>query len=87
MAATPSRRSMADLIDQAIAAAAEPQTVQLIEVKVQISSTGRPVIMAVPVDLTDAEIIELGAFVLVGLRLHIARQLGPASRIIVPGRA
>lgn len=77
---------MSDPIDQAIAAAAAPATVQLVEVKVQISSTGRPVIMAVPVDLDDGEIIELAAFVLVGLRPHIARTTSPASRLIVPGR-
>lgn len=73
---------MNDPIDQAIAAA-DAKMPELIQVPVRISSTGRPVILAVPEDLTDVEVIELGSFILVGLRRHIAASKQQASGIIV----
>jgi hypothetical protein len=74
-----------DQLDQAIAAVPE-KVATLTEVRVQISSTGRPVVLLVPDDLSDVEIIELTSFVLIGLRQHLASQASPASRLFVPGR-
>lgn len=76
---------MSDPIDKAIAAA-EAKMPELIQVPVRISSTGRPVILAVPEDLTDVEIIELGGFILMGLRRHIAASQQQAASSLVIAR-
>ena len=72
-----------DPIDQAIAAAERP-VLQLVEVRVQIASSGRPVILQVPADLHDMEVIELAAFVLLHMRGSIDDMRRSSSRLIVP---
>jgi hypothetical protein len=44
-----------DRIDDAIAAV-EP--IAMTQLQINLSSTGRPVMLAVPIDLTDSELIE-----------------------------
>lgn len=69
---------MTDAIDRAIEATVEEeQTVTMCEVPIRISSTGRPVVIHVPVDLTDAELLELTAFLVGGMRPWIAGRIGP----------
>lgn len=84
---------MSDTLDRAIAAALgeavapepDPRVVTLAEVPVTISSTGRPAILSVPVDLTDDELHELTAFMLLGLPARLEQARGSArSRLILP---
>lgn len=63
-----------DPIDRAIASVGD--TVTMCEVPVQIASSGRPVVLHVPVDLSDHEILELGAFVLMTMRPWIQERMG-----------
>lgn len=72
---------MNDRIDDAIAATSAT-TVEMAQVPVQIASTGRPAMMVVPTDLSDAEIIELAAFVLLGLRPFIQANAGRSTGIL-----
>lgn len=70
----------ADPIDQAIAKTEQTErTVTMAEVPVQISSTGRPVVLHVPVDLSDSEIVELAGFVLLQMRPWINARIDPAT--------
>lgn len=71
----------ADPIDQAIASVEGERTVTMCEVPVTISSTGRPVILHVPVDMDDREVLELGAFILLSMRPWIQQRMG-----VQPGR-
>lgn len=69
-----------DAMEQAIAKTERTdRTVTMCEVPVSIASTGRPVVLHVPVDLTDSEIIELTAFVLLHMRPWINSQIDPAT--------
>lgn len=80
----PSPEQIVDAIAQGIEAA-ERRSVTMIDTQIAIASTGRPVLMSTPVDLSDVEIIELASFVLLYLRPDIVRRLGLApGRIIVP---
>jgi hypothetical protein len=75
-----------DPVDAAIAASQQPGQVQLQQVgPVVIGSTGRPVVMAVPPDLTDDELLEFASWLLNpgGLRAQLRR---PTSRIVLPGQ-
>jgi hypothetical protein len=72
-----------DPIDDAIKATDPAPEPTLIQVPIVIASTGRPVVVLVPPDLSDAETIELAAYLLTGLRPHIAASLGPPSPLIV----
>lgn len=74
---------MTDPIDKAIASSEAPQGMSMAEVPVLINSTGRPAIIGVPEDITDAEVMELTAWMLRSLRGHIQANLTPASRIQV----
>lgn len=77
---------MTDLVEKAIAATAEQeQTVTMADVPVTLTSTGRPAIVSVPVDLTDVELHELVAFALLGLPHRLAQARGDVrSRLILP---
>lgn len=74
-----------DAVDQ------RERQVTMCEVPVTIASTGRPVVLHVPVDLADAEVLELAAFVILGLRPWIQARLdpalapSPAGRLWTPG--
>lgn len=71
-----------DQIAEAIAKVEGERTVTMCEVPVTIASTGRPVVLHVPVDLDDRELLELGAFILVSMRPWIQQALGGVQ----PGR-
>jgi len=75
----------ADPIDAAIAKA---ETVQMLPISVTIASTGRPFQVAVPLDMTDAELVEAAGWMLTQLANHLRteRAKTPAGRILVPGR-
>lgn len=76
-----------DPVDAAIAATTQPEPVQLQQVgPITIASTGRPAVIAVPTDLTDAELLELTSWLLnpTGLRAQLRR---PLTRIVLPGQA
>lgn len=79
---------MTDQIDGAIAAT-ETRTVEMIEIPVTIASTGRPFKVAVPVDMTDAELVEATGWILTQLAAHLrtTRAKSPIGRILIPGRA
>lgn len=52
-----------DPIDAALAAAEAPTQVAMVERMVTISSTGRPVVVAYPQDVTDGELLEFVGWV------------------------
>lgn len=60
-----------------------PEPLAMCEVPIMIGSTGRPAIMGVPEDITQDEVDELAAWMLMNLRKHIAKSRQPASRIEV----
>jgi hypothetical protein len=76
---------MNDQIDQAIRSIAPPPpaeaTLRMVEVPVQITSTGRPVILVLPADLTPAEIMDLTGWMLTGLLTHLDDQAQPRLAI------
>lgn len=71
-----------DPVDEAIAKVDGERTVTMCEIPVQIASTGRPVVLHVPVDMDDHELLELGAFILVSMRPWIQERMGG----VAPGR-
>lgn len=86
-------RAVPDPIDAAIAAAAEPAPIEMQQVNVVITSTGRPAAVVIPIDITDAELGELAGWMLTavmnakraeraaaaaGPQLEIARSIPPA---------
>lgn len=75
-----------DAIDAAISAADEPAPVVMTQLQVTISSTGRPAVVAIPEDATDAEIAEFAGWILTSVLMAFRqkRAAAPASRIIVP---
>lgn len=77
---------VADPIDAAIAAAAEPEPVRMAQLQVTISSTGRPAMVAIPEDATDGELAELAGWMLTQVltAFRQKRASAPATRIIVP---
>lgn len=72
-----------DKVDEAIAAAAQPTPPQMAQIPLIIESTGRPAIIAVPLDVTDLEVMELCSWMLKTLRPHIAENLRPAAGLII----
>lgn len=77
---------MADQIDQAIAAAAEPDPIRMIAIPVQLSSSGRPAQINIPEDATDGELADLAGWLLTQVRAHVAENRGPRSRLVIPNR-
>lgn len=73
---------MADPIDEAIAKVEGERTVTMCEIPVTIASTQRPVVLHVPVDLDDREILELAGFVILHMRPYIQERMGG----VMPGR-
>lgn len=71
-----------DPIDQAIASvAADERTVEMVDVPVVIACSGRPVVVSLPVDCSDQEIIELAAWLLLRVRGAIAAAgVGPNAQ-------
>lgn len=71
-----------DAIGKAIEANGKPPAVDMIQIPVTISSSGRPAMVALPADVTDVELLEiigwLGSVVAPQLR---ARR--PASRLVI----
>jgi hypothetical protein len=80
-----------DKVGPAIAAVEQAeQTVTMQQLPpITISSTGRPVLLSIPVDITDSEIAELCGWMLTGLMAakRAERANTPASRILVPAGA
>lgn len=74
----------ADAIDQAIAST-EERTIRMGQVPVTLASSGRPVILHVPVDMDDVEIIELAAFLLIHMRPWIAKMQDGSAGLWTPG--
>lgn len=75
---------LADPVEAAIAAADAP-TVQLRQVQVTITCSGRPAVVAVPADASDSELLELAGWMLTQLRGAL-RADEAKTRIIMPGR-
>lgn len=69
-----------DAIDAAIEKTT--QTVEMIQVQIPLAPNGRPLILAVPRDVTADEM--LSALVLVPSALVQMRGQNPASRIVLP---
>ena len=69
-----------DKIDDAIQKAA-PVEVKLVQIQVNIGSTGRPVMLAMPFDLSDRELLEFTSWVTSPDGLRAA--LPPPSPLIV----
>jgi hypothetical protein len=70
----------------AAVAATEPGTVSMATVQVTLSS-GRPVVIAVPIDLTLREVVDLCGFVSSGLGPELDRRrqaASPKPRLLVP---
>lgn len=76
----------ADQVDQAIAATEPTQApLAMAEIPVLLQSTGRPAVLGVPEDITDAEVMELTGWMLTKLRGHIAANLRPSRIEVVRG--
>lgn len=87
MVADPTREQVSaavagDALDAAIAAASAPPP--MAEIPIKISSTGRPAFVALPVDVTDAEALEvMGLIPRLVLELHRkADELDPSRRLV-----
>ena len=76
-----------DAIDAAIAEADKP-TVQMEQLQVTISSTGRPFIVMFPSDMTDAELLEVIGWQGTALRGHLVEKRAKTAggRIHIVGR-
>jgi len=75
-----------DVVGAAIAAVEQPQPVPMRQFPVTIASTGRPALVALPADATDAEIAEVCGWILTAVMgtHRQERAQAPASRILVP---
>ena len=75
----------ADPVDAAIAAAEQPASIPMRQFPVTIASTGRPAVVALPVDATDAEIAEVCGWILTAVMgtHRQERAQKPAARILV----
>jgi hypothetical protein len=75
-----------DPIDAAVKAT-EPPTVNMEQLTITISSTGRPFIVGWPTDLTESELFEVIGFLTTGLRGEVlkraAKRADPASRLTI----
>lgn len=76
-----------DAIDAAVSAAERP-TVEMLQLNVTISSTGRPAMLALPADATDGELAELAGWMLTAVlgKLRADRTKTAGGRILVPRR-
>jgi hypothetical protein len=73
-----------DPIDAAVEAVERPAQA-MEQTTVTISSTGRPVVIAWPPDMTDGELLEFVGWLSTNLRLELAkRRAKGSSRLIVP---
>jgi hypothetical protein len=72
-----------DPVDDAIAATGAPRPVEMENRKVIIGSTGRPVLIAHPVDMTDAELFELVGWLVVALRGELAARRSSGPRLVL----
>jgi hypothetical protein len=70
-----------DAIGRAIRGSA-PTEVKVVTIRINLS-TGRPVAMLVPADMTVQENLDLAAFVTSGLGNELVRQRQPASKLTV----
>lgn len=79
---------MTDAIDAALTAADAPKQIAMREFRVTISSTGRPAMVVLPADASDAELAELGGWLLTFVlgTYRAERAKGPGVRLYVPGR-
>lgn len=75
---------MKDRIDAAIAGA-EP-TVTMAQVELTVAPDSRPVVLAVPVDLTESEALHLAGYVTTALIPYLQRAAPRPSGLFVPGR-
>jgi len=74
-----------DALDEAIEGAAK-RPVEMEQVTVTIATTGRPVVIAFPSDMTDQELLEFMGWMGQGLRLKLLanRQRTAGGRIVLP---
>ena len=81
---------MTDRGDAAIAAAEAPDAVpagqfQMRQFQAVIASSGRPVVLLVPADVTDTELLEVTGWIGNGVRVEIDRARQPlGGRLIMP---
>lgn len=73
-----------DPIDSAIQAVEAAPPV-LVQVAVQIAGTEKHFVIQVPLGLTDAEVLEMAAWVIVQMRAT-AERIHRAPTLLVPGR-
>lgn len=73
-----------DQLAAAIAAADQPKPVDMRQINVTIGSTGRPAILAIPVDATDSELAELAGWMLTAVMntLRQERAAKPSIHIV-----
>lgn len=77
-----------DKLDAAIASLPQgdpPDMRSNVTVPIQIATTNRGVILSIPVDITDSELLELAAYLILpagGLRARLAAE-APPSRIVI----
>lgn len=72
---------MTDLIDKAVEAV--EQTVQMVQVNGTMADTGRPFYLAIPADITDAELLGLLGWMSSQLAVQLRGQR-PSSRLVLP---
>ena len=65
---------------------AVPAPVTLREFNVTIASTGRGLVLATPLEVTEAELVEFAGWILTALipGLRADRERGAAARIVLP---
>jgi len=73
-----------DDVDKAIDTVAN--TIEMLSIPVQISSTGRPFKIDVPADLSDAEMLEITAWMLGPLLATVRKNREPAKGHILTPR-
>lgn len=77
---------MSDAIDQAIASDGRGPAVRMVQIgPIAIAGTGRPFMVMVPADLTDAELLEITGWLAdpAGMRTKLPGR--NQRRIVVPG--
>lgn len=74
---------MTDPVDEAIAAAAQPQQIPAATLNTRFDVSGRPFLVTVPVDLTHAEALELCGRISV-MPAELAKRVPQGPRIVVP---
>lgn len=75
-----------DPLDKAIAAAGEEPPVRLQMLGTRgLLSPGRPVVVEYPADMTDAELVQFGSWMLGAVQRALAERRSPVSRLVLPG--